>query len=218
MLAYDSITERPLDFRETEVGVPQGGNLSPLLANIMLNELDHELERRGHRFVRYADDMVIFCKSKRAAERILENILPYIEGKLFLRVNREKTKIADIGKIKFLGYGFYYSKTGVRATVHAKSKAKLEKKVREITVRSNGKGYAWKKKKLKETVTGWVNYFKQADMKSYLTRMDEWLRTRLPYHCKALQSAFHLWPEIFHPQTLWPMIFPGLSVLFPSDQ
>lgn len=89
------------EFQETEVGVPQGGNLSPLLANIMLNELDHELERRGHRFVRYADDMVIFCKSKRAAERILENILPYIEGKLFLRVNREKTKIAEIGKIKF---------------------------------------------------------------------------------------------------------------------
>lgn len=167
------------EFQETEVGVPQGGNLSPLLANIMLNELDHELERRGHWFVRYADDMVIFCKSKRAAERILENILPYIEGKLFLRVNREKTKIADIGKIKFLGYGFYYSKTGVRATVHAKSKAKLEKKVREITARSDGKGYAWKRKKLKETVIGWVNYFKQADMKSYLTRVDEWLRTRL---------------------------------------
>lgn len=75
------------EFQETEVGVPQGGNHSPLLANIMLNEL----ERRGHRFVRYADDMVIFCKSKRAAERILENILPYIEGKLFPRANRVKT-------------------------------------------------------------------------------------------------------------------------------
>ncbi len=116
------------ELQRTDVGVPQGGNLSPLLANIMLNELDHELERRGHKFVRYADDMVIFCKSKRAAQRILENILPYIEGKLFLQVNREKTKIADVGKIKFLGYGFYYSRTGVRATVHAKSKAKLERR------------------------------------------------------------------------------------------
>ena len=123
------------ELQRTDVGVPQGGNLSPLLANIMLNELDHELERRGHKFVRYADDMVIFCKSKRAAQRILENILPYIEGKLpyiegklFLQVNREKTKIADVGKIKFLGYEFYYSRTGVRATVHAKSKAKLERR------------------------------------------------------------------------------------------
>lgn len=167
------------ELQKTEIGVPQGGNLSPLLANIMLNELDHELERRGHRFVRYADDMVIFCKSKRAAQRILENILPYIEGKLFLRVNREKTKIADIGKIKFLGYGFYYSKTGVKATVHAKSKAKLKQKLKWITRRSDGKGYEWKKQKLKETVRGWVNYFKLADMKSYLTQIDEWLRTRL---------------------------------------
>ncbi len=167
------------EYWETEIGVPQGGNLSPLLANIMLNELDHELERRGHRFVRYADDMVIFCKSKRAAQRILEHILPYIEEKLFLRVNREKTKIADIGKIKFLGYGFYYCKAGVKATVHRKSKAKLEKKIRHITSRSDGRGYEWKKKKLRETVRGWVNYFKLADMKSYLTRLDEWLRTRL---------------------------------------
>lgn len=142
---------------------------------LTLNELEH----RGHKFVRYADDMVIFCKSKRAAQRIQENILPYIEGKLFLRVNREKTKIVDIGKIKYLGYGFYYSKKGVRATVHAKSKAKLEKKVKEITKRSDGRGYAWKKKKLAQTLKGWVNYFKLADMKSYLTRIDEWMRTRL---------------------------------------
>ena len=167
------------ELQKTDVGVPQGGNLSPLLANIMLNELDYELERRGHKFVRYADDMVIFCKSKRAAQRILENILPYIEGKLFLRVNREKTKIADIGKIKFLGYGFYYSRKGVRATVHAKSKAKLEKKIKEITRRSDGRGYDWKKRKLAQTLKGWVNYFKLADMKSYLARIDEWMRTRL---------------------------------------
>ena len=129
--------------------------------------------------MRYADDLVIFCKSKRAAQRILENILPYIEGKLFLRVNREKTKIADIGKIKFLGYGFYYSRKGVRATVHVKSKAKLEKKIKEITRRSDGRGYEWKKRKLAQTLKGWVNYFRLADMKSYLARVDEWMRTRL---------------------------------------
>ena len=81
-------------FEETTVGVPQGGPLSPLCANIILNELDHELERRGHRFVRYADDMVIFCKSKASARQTLEHIIPFIEGKLFLKVNREKTVVA----------------------------------------------------------------------------------------------------------------------------
>ena len=94
-------------FEETKVGVPQGGPLSPLCANIMLNELDHELENRGHHFVRYADDMVIFCKSKASAEQTLRHIVPYIEEKLFLKVNREKTVVAYAGKIKFLGYGFY---------------------------------------------------------------------------------------------------------------
>ena len=101
-------------FEDTEVGVPQGGPLSPLLANIMLNELDHELEKRGHKFVRYADDMVIFCGSEASAKQTLEHIIPYIEGKLFLKVNREKTVVAYAGKIKFLGYGFYTSKGSYR--------------------------------------------------------------------------------------------------------
>jgi len=101
------------EYRKSEMGVPQGGNLSPLLANVMLNELDHELERRGHKFVSYAYDMVIFCKSKRGANETLKHILPFIEGKLFLKVNMEKTKVADIGRIKFLEYGFRYSANGV---------------------------------------------------------------------------------------------------------
>ena len=167
------------EYRKSDMGVPQGGNLSPLLANVMLNELDHELKRRGHRFVRYADDMVIFCKSKASAKQTLEHILPFIEGKLFLKVNKEKTKVADIGKIRFLGYGFRYSTKGIRATVHAKSKAKLKAKVREITKRSDGRGYEWKKRRLKWLVTGWVNYFKLADMKTWLQTVDEWMRTRL---------------------------------------
>ena len=100
-------------FEKTDIGVPQGGPLSPLLSNIMLNELDKELERRGHRFVRYADDLMIFCKSKKSAERTLNNILPYIEGKLFLKVNREKTCVAHISKVKYLGYTFYNHK-GIR--------------------------------------------------------------------------------------------------------
>ena len=97
-------------FEKTEEGVPQGGPLSPLLGNVMLNELDRELKRRGHRFVRYADDALIFCKSRRAAERTLEKIIPFIEGKLFLKVNRTKTVVTHISKIKYLGYAFYRNK------------------------------------------------------------------------------------------------------------
>lgn len=94
-------------FERTEEGVPQGGPLSPLLGNIMLNELDKELERRGHKFVRFADDAAIFCKSRKSAERALENIVPYIERKLFLKVNRAKTTVSHVSKIKYLGYAFY---------------------------------------------------------------------------------------------------------------
>src|SRR6056297_1542010 len=97
-------------FEETEVGVPQGGNLSPILSNIMLNELDKELENRGHRFVRYADDLLIFCKSKRSAKRTLENIVPFIERKLFLKVNRDKTVVDEAWRVKFLGFSFYRRK------------------------------------------------------------------------------------------------------------
>jgi RNA-directed DNA polymerase len=166
-------------FEETKVGVPQGGPLSPLLSNVMLNELDKELERRGHRFVRYADDTVILCKSKRSAERTLANIVPYIEKKLFLRVNREKTEIAFVSKIKFLGYSFYVNKGEGRLRVHPKSIAKMKKQIKMLTSRSNGWGYARRKEALRQYITGWVNYFKLADMKTLLLRSDEWYRRRL---------------------------------------
>ncbi|MNY35797.1 Group II intron-encoded protein LtrA [compost metagenome] len=97
-------------FEETEIGVPQGGNLSPILSNIMLSELDKELESRGHKFVRYADDLLIFCKSRRSAERTLENIVPFIEKKLFLKVNLEKTVVDEARRVKFLGLSFYQHK------------------------------------------------------------------------------------------------------------
>lgn len=167
-------------FEETELGVPQGGPLSPLCANVILNELDWELERRGHRFVRYADDMLIFCKSKRAAERTLANLIPYIERKLFLKVNREKTEVAYVGKVKFLGYAFYINKDkDASMRVHPKSVAKMKVKIREITSRSNGMGYEQRKLKLKQFITGWVNYFKLADMRSLLKSIDQWLRRRI---------------------------------------
>jgi group II intron reverse transcriptase/maturase len=167
-------------FEKTELGVPQGGPLSPLLANILLNELDHELERRGHKFVRYADDMIIFCKSKRAAERTLLNITPFIEKKLFLKVNREKTVVSYIQGIKFLGYSFRIAKGGKAALyVHPKSTAKLKAKIRELTARSNGWGYDYRKRRLRQFIIGWVAYFKLADMKTLLQKMDQWMRHRI---------------------------------------
>ncbi len=166
-------------FEETENGVPQGSPLSPLLSNIMLNELDKELEKRGHRFVRYADDLVILCKSKRSAERTLANIVPYIEKKLFLRVNREKTTVAYISRIKFLGYSFYVYKGEGRLRVHPNSIAKMKEQIKMLTSRSNGWGYARRKEALRQYITGWVNYFKLADMRKLLERVDTWYRRRL---------------------------------------
>jgi group II intron reverse transcriptase/maturase len=166
-------------FEQTLVGVPQGGPLSPLLSNIMLNELDKEIENRGHRFVRYADDMVILCKSKRSSERTLRNLMPYIEGKLFLKVNTEKTSVAQISKIKFLGYSFYRYKGVCQLRVHPKSVLKMREKLKELTSRSNGWGNERRKESLKQYIVGWVNYFKLANMKGLLIKTDEWYRRRL---------------------------------------
>ena len=166
-------------FEKTEIGMPQGGPLSPLLSNIMLNELDKELARRGHRFVRYADDCMIFCKSKKSAERTLNNIVPYIEGKLFLKVNRTKTCVAHISKVKYLGYSFYKYKGKCRFRVHPKSVEKMKNKIRELTDRHNGWGNEYRALKLTQFIRGWVNYFGMADMKSMLRSNDEWLRHRI---------------------------------------
>lgn len=166
-------------FERTEIGMPQGGPLSPLLSNIMLNELDKELERRGHRFVRYADDCMIFCKSKKSTERTLKNIIPFIEGKLFLKVNRKKTIVAHVSKVKYLGYSFYRNKGKCRFRVHTKSVAKMKNKIRELTDRNNGMSNAKREEKYQQFVRGWVNYFKLADMKNLLKDTDEWARRRI---------------------------------------
>ena len=166
-------------FEKTEVGMPQGGPLSPLLSNIMLNELDKELTRRGHRFVRYADDCMVFCKSRKSAERTLTNIVPYIEGRLFLKVNRNKTSVAHISKVKYLGYSFYRYKGKCRLRVHPKSVTKMKNKIRELTDRSNGWGNEYRALKLIQFIRGWVNYFGMADMKRLLQDNDEWLRHRI---------------------------------------
>ena len=166
-------------FERTEVGVPQGGPLSPLLSNIMLNELDKELEKRGHRFVRYADDCMIFCKSKKSAERTLTNIIPFIEGKLYLKVNQDKTVVEQISKVKYLGYTFYKNKGKCRFRVHPKSIKKMKDKIRELTSRSNGWGNEYRALKLTQYIRGWVNYFGIADMKNLLKGTDEWLRHKI---------------------------------------
>ena len=166
-------------FERSEQGVPQGGPLSPLLSNVMLNELDKELEKRGHKFVRYADDCMILCKSKRSAERTLASIIPFIEKKLFLKVNREKTSVAHIAKVKYLGYGFYRYKGECRFKVDKKSLVKMKNRLRAITNRSKAISNEERPLILKRYVKGWVNYFKLADMKNLLIKMDEWLRRRI---------------------------------------
>lgn len=166
-------------FERSEQGVPQGGPLSPLLSNVMLNELDKELEKRGHRFVRYADDCMILCKSRRSAERTLTSIVTFIEDRLFLRVNREKTSVAHISKVKYLGYGFYRHKGECRLKVHKKSQMKMMERLRAITDRNKAIGKKERPAILKRFVQGWVNYFKLADMKNLLRKVDEWLRRRI---------------------------------------
>lgn len=166
-------------FIRSDVGVAQGGPISPLLANIMLNELDQKLEEWGYRFVRYADDLMIFTKSKRAGQRQFQRVSKFIEGKLKLKINKEKTSITRLNQIKYLGYGFYRIKGKCRFRVHPKSITKLKDKLRETTGRSNGMSIEGRKTKLNQIIRGWVRYFKLADMKAIMQSIDEWLRRRI---------------------------------------
>lgn len=162
-----------------KMGTPQGGNLSPLLSNIMLNELDKELEKRGLRFVRYADDCLIMVKSEKAANRVMQTITSYIENKLGLIVNVEKSKVARPNEIKYLGFGFYSKKGTWRPKPHLKSVQKFMKKLKDITSRSNAMSIDEKITKLNQVIRGWINYFRIADMKTLMTRIGEHLRHRL---------------------------------------
>jgi len=166
-------------FSRTPSGVPQGGPLSPLLSNIMLNELDKKLESRGHRFVRYADDCNIYVKSKRAGERVMMSITKFIEGKLKLTVNKDKSAVDRPWKRKFLGYSFYMAKGGVDFRVHPKSVKKLKEKLKDMTNRSRIGNIEATYKNLKKVIVGWVNYFKMAKMKDLMRKLDEWLRRRI---------------------------------------
>lgn len=164
---------------KSEEGAPQGGPLSPLLSNILLDELDKELERRGHKFCRYADDANIYIKSRRAGERVLKSISKFLEQRLRLKVNTEKSAVSSPTKRKFLGYSFYYGKGGIKFSVHDKSYERLKDKIRRITNRNISMNFDYRIKKLNEITVGWVNYFKLADMKTKLQSLDEWIRRRL---------------------------------------
>lgn len=164
---------------ETEEGCPQGSPISPLLGNIMLTELDKELERRGHKFCRYADDCNIYVKSRKAGERVMKSITKYLEDKLKLKVNKEKSAVDRPWRRKFLGFTFYqwYGKIGIR--VHEKSVAKFKAKVKELTKRSNGWSMDYRLLKLRQLIIGWINYFGIADMKQLAKTLDEWIRRRI---------------------------------------
>lgn len=164
----------------TKVGTPQGGNLSPLLSNIMLNELDKELEKRGLRFTRYADDCIIVVQSEKSANRVMENITKFIEKKLGLKVNVEKSKVAKPNQIKYLGFGFCYTKTGIiKPKPHLKSIQKFKRKLKQLTKRSWSISLDERITKVNQVVRGWINYFRIGDMKGNLRNITSHLSRRI---------------------------------------
>ena len=184
------ICENGVVGKKTTIGTPQGGCISPVLANILLNELDTLLDSRGIRFVRYADDMVIMCHSKKAAERILSHVKKYVEEKLFLKVNETKTKIVRAGHdTQFLGFAFTQSVAAWRrkeyplrtlfATVHRKKRDKLIKVLKELLDRRAKGGIERVKVLLRLKLRGWCNYFGEAIPVSWRDRVDQWMRRRI---------------------------------------
>ena len=167
---------------ETEEGSPQGGNLSPLLANVYLNEFDWEFKRRGVPCIRYADDIVLLAKSERAAERLLESSIKYLEGKLQLKVNREKSRTVSIFAIrnfKYLGFCFGKNGKGIYIRVHAKSWKKAKDKLRMLTSRSRCGSIVRTMDRIKVFIRGWLNYYSIADMKNNIADLNGWLYRRI---------------------------------------
>lgn len=165
--------------RDTDMGTPQGGNLSPLLSNVYLTAFDRMLEARGHKFVRYADDCNIYLKSQRAAERVMTSVTTFLESKLKLKVNIEKSKVGSPLRLKFLGFSLYKTgkKTGIR--VHQKPMMKFKEKVKQITSRKRGRAIAQILKELKLFTTGWLNYYSLADMQTKIKDLNQWIRRRI---------------------------------------
>ena len=159
----------------SDIGTPQGGPLSPLLANILLNELDHELERRGHRFARYADDMVVLVKTQRAGERVMQSLTRYLEGCLKLKINPAKSKVAKMSECGFLGF------TIVRGKIRwlQKKLAAFKHRVKELTGRSWGVAMEFRLHKMGQYVRGWMGYFGISEYYTPIPELDEWIRRRI---------------------------------------
>lgn len=168
-------------FEETNLGTPQGGNLSPLLSNIMLTELDRELESRGLRFTRYADDCVIVVASEASAKRVMYSITSWIERKLGLKVNMTKTHVTRANNLKYLGFGFWKdSKDGQwKARPHKVSVTRLKLKLHELYARNWSVSFDERVKRLNAVIRGWINYFRIGSMKTILKQIDEHLRTMI---------------------------------------
>lgn len=160
-------------------GTPQGSPLSPLLSNIVLDELDKELQTRGHRFVRYADDCSIYVKSEKSAQRVMESITEYIETKLKLKVNRTKSKVSRPNESTLLGFSFFGSKEGWQIRIAPKSFDRIKKKMKEKIRRNDPAPVTEKIKKMEAVIKGWVNYFAIATGKSKMKELDALVRTRL---------------------------------------
>jgi len=165
-------------------GTPQGSPLSPLLSNIVLDELDEELERRGHKFVRYADDCNIYVRSQAAGERVMESVSNFIENKLKLIVNKEKSQVCEVNQTKFLGYTI--QRDG-NLSIAKKSIDRFKEKIRSITKRNRGIKFEQVIKELIPVMRGWLNYFRYARCKSLLKNLDSWIRRKL--RCYRLKQC-----------------------------
>ena len=169
------------NYEDTVIGTPQGGPLSPLLSNVMLNKLDKELEARNLHFTRYADDTIILVKSEKAANRVMESITYFIEKKLGLKVNMTKTKICKPNDLKYLGFGFYkdIKNNTYNSIPHIDSKMKFQRKLKSLTKRSESISLDTRFERLNWLIRGWVNYFKISKMKTFLAKIDSNLRTKI---------------------------------------
>jgi len=163
----------------SEEGTPQGSPLSPLLSNIMLDDLDWELERRGHRFVRFADDAMIYVKSRRAARRVMESITQYVEQRLKLKVNRQKSAVALAKRRFFLSFGFLVRDDQVRVRIDPKALERAKSRLRQLTSRKRGVSMEQRIEELNRYTVGWTAYFALADTPTVLQKLDGWLRRRL---------------------------------------
>jgi len=170
-------------------GTPQGGPLSPLLANLLLDDLDKELERRGHSFCRYADDCNIYVRTRAAGERVMASVTAYLERELRLRVNRDKSAVARVWERKFLGHRLL---SGGRLGIAPQSLKRVKARVREITRRNRGIALDRMTRELNSYLTGWVTYFRYAQCRSHLRRLDEWIRRKL--RCVRLKQRKRVKP------------------------